>query len=65
LSLRLYTYARVPRVEEGWSSSPLSHEGYIGERRTTFVKGYEIEKRCYWEHLGDNFENMWNKLGMR
>jgi len=35
---------------------------YIGERRTTFVKAYEIKVRCYGEHVGEHIGNLKNIL---
>jgi hypothetical protein len=31
---------------------------HIGERRTTFVKAYGIEVRCYGEHVGELIGNL-------
>jgi hypothetical protein len=31
---------------------------YIGERRTTFAKAYEIKEGCYWEFFGEHVRNL-------
>jgi hypothetical protein len=36
---------------------------YIGERRTTFAKAYEIKVRCYEEHIGEHNGNLGSILG--
>jgi len=33
---------------------------YIGERKTTFAKAYEIKVRCYGEHVGEHIGNLGN-----
>jgi hypothetical protein len=43
---------------EWYGSVPPLWPIYIGERRTTFAKACEIEKRCYWEHVRENNQNM-------
>jgi hypothetical protein len=30
---------------------------YVGERRTTFAKAYEINVRCYWELSEEHVRN--------
>jgi hypothetical protein len=33
---------------------------YIGERKTTFAKAYEIKVRCYGEHVEEHIGNLGN-----
>jgi hypothetical protein len=47
---------------EWYGSVPPLWPIYIGERRTTFAKACGIKKRCYWEHVRENNQNMRNKL---
>ncbi len=40
---------------------------YLGERRTTFAKAYELKVRCYGEHVGEHIgklmANHWELKG--
>ncbi len=41
-------------------SSPLNWPIFIGKRRTTFGKSYQIKLRCYWEHIREQIGNKAN-----
>jgi hypothetical protein len=36
---------------------------YIGERSTTFAKGYGIKVRCYGEHVGELIDKLGECIG--